>query len=108
MLLLVSGRSAANRCCNITWTSVHLVQNYMHDIIVDYREIRGSAYVQLAWASLSVPYQIIPASNLFYPTQIDGSPFLNVSILPGDPADPVKSTASGGAMTSASGMSGQP
>ena len=79
-------------CCNETWGSVLLQAGYSHDLIVDYAEVRGNASISLSWRSASIPKQLIPSSSLYYRTPIQGSPFTNIAIGPGDPW-PTTSTA---------------
>jgi hypothetical protein len=62
-----------------------LRQNFMHDIILEYKDLTGNAYVELRWSSNSTPKAIIPMANLYVLTHISGSPFMNVQIGAGDP-----------------------
>ncbi|CEP02182.1 hypothetical protein PBRA_002447 [Plasmodiophora brassicae] len=86
-------------CCNETWANVALMANYLHDIAIDYRQIRGSATAQLSWSAPSVPKQIIPSTALYTVDAISGSPFNGIVVKPGDPPSSSQTTASGVALT---------
>ena len=62
--------------------TVHLVAGTFHDLKVEYKELTGDAQVHLHWSSPSIRKQIVPSSQLFYPSHIVGSPFLT-TISPG-------------------------
>jgi len=54
----------------------------MYDIVIEYKEEVGPANIKLQWSSNTIPKQIIPKEQFFYPTHISGSPF-SLSITPG-------------------------
>ena len=62
--------------------SVVLTKDKFHDILVEYREETGLAYVQLQWSSSSIRKQVISPLQLYQPLHISGSPF-PVVISPG-------------------------
>ena len=83
---------------NETVATVPLTANKYHDIRVEYKEVTGTAIVSLQWSSFSVSKQYIPSSQLYYPTNIVGSPF-GVAVVPGA-ADFPHTTASGPGLVS--------
>eukprot|EP00484_Ammonia_sp_Unknown_P018911 CAMPEP_0197023788 /NCGR_PEP_ID=MMETSP1384-20130603/4422_1 /TAXON_ID=29189 /ORGANISM="Ammonia sp." /LENGTH=1466 /DNA_ID=CAMNT_0042452053 /DNA_START=42 /DNA_END=4442 /DNA_ORIENTATION=+ len=70
-----------DECCNETWGSVNLTSYAFHDIIVEYREIRYDAYIELRWSSDSIAKSIVPSTYLYYQTDIKNSPFSDNAIL---------------------------
>ena len=64
-----------------------------HDILIEYRDVRGNANVRLMWDSPSTPYGVVPSTNLFQKNDIVGSPF-NYTVIADSPFGPT-STASG-------------
>jgi hypothetical protein len=90
---------AWSTCCNESFAVVSLVANHLHDIIVEYQELRGEARMELRWSSASMPKAIIPSSALYSVAPISGSPFTNVAIGSGEPISGAHSTASGAALT---------
>jgi hypothetical protein len=70
---------------NETSATALLEKDYLHDIILEYKQLTGDAYCELRWSSPSVPKQIIASANLYVMTHIRGSPFMNVTIGGGDP-----------------------
>jgi len=75
-----------DECCNETWGAVNMTSSSFHDIIVEYREIRGEAYIELRWSSDSIAKTIVPSNYLYYQTHITDSPFdaSPINIAPGD------------------------
>lgn len=69
-------------CCQETWATVRLVENDFHDIIVEYKELRDEAKIELRWQSPSTGRGIIPPSSFYYRTPIDRSPFKNIVMGP--------------------------
>ncbi|GLD92877.1 hypothetical protein PINS_up001456 [Pythium insidiosum] len=53
-----------------------------YSIVLEYRELSGTAGVKLQWSSASLPKEEIPAANLFTAQHIRGSPFERVPITP--------------------------
>ena len=97
-------------CCNETWATVTLSAGFMHDLIVEYMELRcadlsrldvfvsdepcyfsGVATMELSWSSPSTAKQIIPSSALYATADIQGSPFKNITFGSGDPPSQVYS-----------------
>ena len=50
----------SNRAAETSATAI-LQANYLHDIIVEYKELLGNAYAELRWSSPSTPKQIVAA-----------------------------------------------
>ena len=59
-----------------------LTAGSFHDLKIEYTKLTGDAYVRLEWSSRSLQKQIIPPSQLFYPSHIVGSPF-RTTVFPG-------------------------
>ncbi len=70
---------------NETNATLTLKKDYLHDIILEYKQLTGDAYCELRWSSFSVPKQIIAKDNLYVLTHIHNSPFMNVTIGAGNP-----------------------
>ena len=62
--------------------TAELTAGSYHDLKIEYKELTGDAYVRLEWSSRSLRKQIIPPSQLFYPSHIVGSPF-QTTVSPG-------------------------
>jgi len=52
-----------------------LKPHVFYNIKLEYKEVTGTAFVELSWASQSTPKEIIPASQLYYETHVKQSPF---------------------------------
>jgi len=63
------------QCCNESWGAVNLSSTAFHDMIVEYREIREEAYIELRWSSDSIAKAIVPSTYLYYESEIRDSPF---------------------------------
>eukprot|EP00466_Bigelowiella_natans_P018016 jgi/Bigna1/138452/aug1.45_g13160 len=72
-------------CCNETWNTVNLVKDHMHDIIVEYQELKDQAMIELRWASNSVAKQIIPQNHLYYRDYTCNTPYNNFVFEHGPP-----------------------
>ncbi len=70
---------------NESSTVVTMKKDYLHDIILEYKQLTGDAYCELRWSSFSVPKQIIASGNLYVLSHIHNSPFMNVTIGAGNP-----------------------
>jgi len=64
-----------NQCCNETWGAVNMTAYTFHDIIVEYKEIRSDAYIELRWSSDSIAKSIVPSTYLYYQTHLADSPY---------------------------------
>ncbi|KAL3774885.1 hypothetical protein ACHAW5_007303 [Stephanodiscus triporus] len=62
--------------------TVELTAGSFHDLKIEYKELTGDAHVQLEWSSRSLRKQVIPPSQLFFPSHIIGSPF-QTTVSPG-------------------------
>ena len=62
--------------------TVELTANSFHDLKMEYKELTGDAHVRLEWTSRSLRKQVIPPSQLFYPSHIVGSPY-QTTVSPG-------------------------
>ena len=58
------------QCCNESWGSTNLSSNTYHDIIIEYKQIRGDAYIELRWSSQSILKSIIPSKYLYYQQEL--------------------------------------
>ena len=61
--------------CNETSGTIVLKPHVFYNIKLEYKEVTGTAFVELSWASQSTPKEIIPASQLYYETHVKQSPF---------------------------------
>jgi len=61
--------------CNETSATIALQANVFYDFKMEYKQITGSAFAKLSWASQSTPKEIVPSSQLYYETQAKKSPF---------------------------------
>jgi hypothetical protein len=50
--------------CNETSATIALQANVFYDIKMEYKQITGSAFAKLAWASQSTPKEIVPSSQV--------------------------------------------
>ena len=67
--------------------AVNLVVGSMYEIILEYREVRESAYISLLWGNSISSMSAIPPANLFSLYEVNISPVLiNVSSAATDPA----------------------
>eukprot|EP01084_Bolivina_argentea_P055627 101950_1 len=64
-----------DECCNESWGAVQLTADLFHDIVVEYKEIRADAYIELRWSSDSISKSIVPSTYLYYQSNIKNSPF---------------------------------
>lgn len=62
-------------CCEDQIFTTTLSAGTFYDIKIDYKEEQGSAAIKLYWSSLSIPKEIIPSSNLYYPRYVGSSPY---------------------------------
>ena len=62
--------------------TVGLSSGSFHDLKIEYKEITGNAYIRLEWSSRSLRKQVIPTSQLLYPSHIVRSPF-QTTVSPG-------------------------
>jgi hypothetical protein len=69
-------------CCIEHRSHVFLTAGVYYDLVIEYNELVGSAFITLHYSSASVRKQIIPSSRFFHATSIVGSPF-NTTIVPG-------------------------
>jgi len=69
-----------DQCCNETWGSVIMTASTFHDIIIEYKEIRSDAFIELRWSSDSIAKQIVPSTYLYYQTHINNSPFTSTPV----------------------------
>jgi len=79
--------------CNETSATISLKANVFYDIKMEYKQVTGSAFARLSWASQSTPKEIVPSSQLFYETQAKKSPFSFI-VMP-NVANGTRSTAAG-------------
>jgi hypothetical protein len=82
--------------CNETSATISLKANVFYDIKMEYKQVTGSAFARLSWASQSTPKEIVPSSQLFYETQAKKSPFSFI-VMP-NVANGTRSTAAGTGM----------
>jgi hypothetical protein len=73
--------------------TVVLNKDIYHDIKLEYKEERNSAFITLQWSSFTFSKQTIPPSQLYQASHIVGSPFVT-AIIPGS-ADYPYTTAYG-------------
>jgi len=75
-----------DQCCNESWGSLNLSSSTYHDIIIEYKEIRGDSYIELRWESSSISKSIVPSKYLYYQQHINNSPFIQqpIFIFPGN------------------------
>lgn len=52
-----------------------LKPHVFYNIKLEYKEVTGTAFVELSWATQSTPKEIIPASQFYYETHVKQSPF---------------------------------
>jgi hypothetical protein len=80
--------------CDEHQAVVGLEKGKLHDIRVEYRELRGSASMRLMWSSPSTPRRVVPARNLLQVRHIAGSPFQECVIVSA-PTSPNSTIAEG-------------
>ena len=56
--------------CNETSATIALQANVFYDIKMEYKQITGSAFAKLAWASQSTPKEIVPSSQVLRTMQL--------------------------------------
>ena len=61
--------------CNETSATIALKANVFYNMKMEYKQVTGSAFAKLSWASQSTPKEIVPSSQLYYETQAKKSPF---------------------------------
>ena len=61
--------------CNDTSSTLALMANVFYEIKMEFKQVIGSAFVRLSWASASVTKELIPSSQFYYETQTQKSPF---------------------------------
>merc|ERR1711871_1578225 len=71
-----------DECCIEKRVRMQLNASVYYDIVVEYKELTGSASVRLSYSSVTLKKQTIPSSKLFYVEPIIGSPF-NTAVVPG-------------------------
>jgi hypothetical protein len=86
-----------DRSPGLSSTSFALTSGTYHDVMVEYRDVLGSAHLKLFWESSAatppVPYEVIPSDNMYYTEDLSGSPF-NYTVVAASANGP-KSTARG-------------
>lgn len=68
--------------CNDTIGTLSLAANKFYGIKMEYKQIVGTAYSKLSWASQSTPKEILPTSQLYFETDVTGSPSV-LQVFPG-------------------------
>merc|ERR1711871_1689662 len=71
-----------DECCIEKRVRMQLNASVYYDIVVEYKELTGSASVRLSYSSMTLKKQTIPSSKLFYVEPIIGSPF-DTAVVPG-------------------------
>ena len=61
--------------CNETSATIALKPHVFYDIKLEYKEVTGTAFVRMSWATQSTPKEIVPANQLYYETHVKQSPF---------------------------------
>jgi hypothetical protein len=79
--------------CNETSATIALKANVFYNMKMEYKQVTGSAFAKLSWASQSTPKEIVPSSQLYYETQAKKSPFSFI-VMP-NVANGTRSTAAG-------------
>ena len=79
--------------CNETSATISLKANVFYNMKMEYKQVTGSAFAKLSWASQSTPKEIVPSSQLYYETQAKKSPFSFI-VMP-NVANGTRSTAAG-------------
>eukprot|EP00290_Baffinella_frigidus_P000367 CAMPEP_0180183136 /NCGR_PEP_ID=MMETSP0986-20121125/41047_1 /TAXON_ID=697907 /ORGANISM="non described non described, Strain CCMP2293" /LENGTH=821 /DNA_ID=CAMNT_0022136569 /DNA_START=159 /DNA_END=2622 /DNA_ORIENTATION=+ len=79
--------------CNETSATISLNANVFYNMKMEYKQVTGSAFAKLSWASQSTPKEIVPSSQLYYETQAKKSPFSFI-VMP-NVANGTRSTAAG-------------
>ncbi|GMH72947.1 hypothetical protein TrST_g2518 [Triparma strigata] len=76
-------------------TSYSLTAGTYHDVMVEFRDVLGTAHLKLYWesAAASVPYSLVPSKNMYYTEELKGSPY-NYTVVAAQ-ADGPKTTARG-------------
>jgi hypothetical protein len=64
-----------------------------HEVLLEYREIRGEAHLRFFWESPSVAKELVPSANMYYMEELMDSP-ANYTVLASVPDGP-KTTAKG-------------
>ena len=95
--------NASDVCCIEHRASVFLTQGVYYDLALEYQQLTGAANVVLQYSSASVRKQVIPASQLFYATDIVGSPF-TTTIVPGAADYPYTNAFGSGLANATAGM----
>merc|ERR1711871_413380 len=74
--------ASSNKCCVENRAEVNLTAGVYNDLTIEYRELTGTASIQLMYSSISVRKQVVPKSALYYIMPIVGSPF-TTNVVPG-------------------------
>jgi len=90
-------------CCQDQRANVHLSSGVLHDVVIEYREERGSASISFEISSASLPKQVVPPTALHYATHVQGSPYL-VNIVPGAADFPFTTAFGQGILEAAAGV----
>jgi hypothetical protein len=56
--------------------TLRLTANKLHEVVLEYREVRGEAHARLMWAYNGANLTVVPQANLFSLFEIDRSPVL--------------------------------
>jgi len=91
---------------NDTSATISLKANVFYNIKMEFKEVVGTAYCMLSWASASTPKEIIPASQLYYQTHINQSPFI-LSVAPYGACASTSASAGGGLAVATAGTAAQ-
>ena len=67
--------NASDICCIEHRATVFLQKGTFYHLALEYQQLTGAASVNLQYSSASVRKQVIPAAQLYYATDIVGSPF---------------------------------
>ncbi|GMH63949.1 hypothetical protein TrLO_g8091 [Triparma laevis f. longispina] len=84
-----------DRSPGLSSTSFSLVAGVYHDVMVEFRDVLGTAHLKLYWesAGAGVPYSLVPSENMYYTEEFMGSPY-NYTVVAAA-ADGPKTTARG-------------
>jgi hypothetical protein len=92
--------------CGRATTHARLRSGHLHDVTIEYRDIRGHARANLAWSSASLGAEAtVPQSHLFHLLHIKGSPFSGVVVTPAPTSAPDSKARGAGLWTSEAGVS---
>jgi len=92
-----------NACCQDQRANVHLVAGKMHDILVEFKEVLGTANIKFEMSTPSISRRITPSNALYHAAHIVGSPF-QVDIIPGAADFPFTTAFGPGIANAAAGI----